>query len=160
MKHMKRAAAYLLACVVLCAAMAGCGSQQEQEETQQQGAVSSEQGEQEQMPSEVPESVGTVFEQYEAGLEGEGISYERVQMAAEIVGATEGVKYKIGDGAVELYLFDEADEAYAQVLEKQSLTMEGFGAFPATVENGMAIIVSDLEEETYLDIFHSIVVSE
>lgn len=160
MKNMKRAAAYLLACVALCAAMTGCGSQQEQEETQQQGAISSEQEEQEQMQSEVPESAGTIFEQYEAGLEAQGISFEKVQMAAEIVGAAEGAKYKIGDGAVELYLFDEAEDAYAQAFEKQSLTMEGFGAFPATVENGMAIIISDLEEEAYLDIYHSIVISE
>lgn len=160
MKHMKRAAAYLLTCVVLCAVMTGCGSQQEQEETQQQGTVSSEQGEQEQMPSEVPESVGTVFEQYEAGLEGEGISYERVQMAAEIVGATEGVKYKIGEGAVELYLFDKAGEEYAAAEEKQALTMEGFGDFPATVENGMALVVSDLESGPYLEIFHTLTAAD
>lgn len=160
MKHVKRAAASLLACAVLCAAMTGCGSQQEQAEVQQQGAASSAQAEPEPTPNEVPESTGTVFEQYEAGLDAQGISYEKVQMAAEIVGADQGMKYKIGDGAVELYIFDESGEAYAKAFEKQALTMEGFGDFQATVENGMAVIVSDLEAETYLDIFRSIVVPE
>lgn len=150
MKNMKRAAALLLACAALCAAMTGCGSQQEQNVT------SSAQEGPEQTPSGEPESAGTVFEQYEAGLEAQGISFEKVQMAAEIVSAAEGMKYKIGDGAVELYLFDEGAEAYVAAEEKQALTLEGFGDFPATVENGMALVVSDLEGDAYLEIFRSL----
>ncbi len=156
MKNMKRAAALLLACAALCAAMTGCGSQQEQEDKQEQNVTSSAQEGPEQTPSGEPESAGTVFEQYEAGLEAQGISFEKVQMAAEIVSAAEGMKYKIGDGAVELYLFDEGAEAYVAAEEKQALTLEGFGDFPATVENGMALVVSDLEGDAYLEIFRSL----
>ncbi len=160
MKHMKRAAALLLTCAALCAALTGCGSQQGQEDKQEQNVTSSVQEEPEQTPSGEPESAGTVFEQYEAGLEAQGIFFEKVQMAAEIVGAAEGAKYKIGDGAVELYLFDEEAEAYTAAEEKQALTLEGFGDFPATVENGMALMVSDLEEGAYLEIFRSLTTAE
>ncbi len=160
MKHMKRAAASLLACVALCAVLAGCGSQQEPETTPPQQSTSSEPTEQVTTPSGESEDPGTVFEQYEAGLEAQGIAFEKVQMAAEIVGAAEGAKYKIGDGAVELYLFDEEAEAYTAAEEKQALTLEGFGDFPATVKNGMALMVSDLEEDAYLEIFRSLTTAE
>ena len=81
MKSMKRAAALLLAYTALCAALTGCGSQQEQEDKQEQNVTSSVQEGPEQTPSGEPESAGTVFEQYEAGLEAQGISFEKVQMA-------------------------------------------------------------------------------
>lgn len=160
MKSMKRAAALLLTYTALCAALTGCGSQQEQEDKQEQNVTSSVQEGPEQTPSGEPESAGTVFEQYEAGLEAQGISFEKVQMAAEIVGAAEGAKYKIGEGAVELYLFDKAGEAYAAAEEKQALTMEGLGDFPAKVENGMALVVSDLESDPYLEIFHTLTAAD
>lgn len=152
---------------IMCIALTACGTQGEQEETEQSQSAAPVETEQE--PVETSEAVQeekedmqqqTVFEQYETALEEKGESFERVQMAAEIVGAREGVKYKIGNGAVELYLFDEENEAYQRAYENQALTMEGFGDFPATVENGMAIIVSDLEEERYIEIFQSLKVAE
>lgn len=61
---------------------------------------------------------------------------------------------------MELYLFDKAGEAYAAAEEKQALTMEGLGDFPAKVENGMALVVSDLESDPYLEIFHTLTAAD
>lgn len=98
----------------------------------------------------------TVFEQFEAGLQGKDISYEKVAMAADLVGAKEGVKYKIGEGSVELYVFDETSEAYKTANTKQALSMEGFGEFSAKVANGKALLVSGLDSAVYEVIFDSL----
>ena len=165
---------YIMVCVAaLMLALAACGANEaqvaaSQTQTEQQkespapaetAPTPAETPEQAQQP-EPEQTAGTVFEQYEAALDKQGISFEKVQMAAEIVGAAEGAKYKIDGGAVELYLFDTESEAYKTAAEKQALTMQGFGDFPATVEKGMALVVSDLESEPYLEIFHSLTVTE
>lgn len=159
----------MVCAAALVLALAACGSQQEPA-AQQATPTQTEQTRESPAPAEATPTpaateepaapAGTIFEQYEAALEAQGISFEKVQMAAEIVGAAEGAKYKIDGGAVELYCFDVDGEAYKTAEDKQALTMQGFGDFPATVENGMALIVSDLESEPYLEIFRSLTVTE
>lgn len=99
----------------------------------------------------------TVFDQFEKELVKANINYEKVTMAADLVGAAQGVKYKIDNGAVELYLFDEASDAYKSAEAKQAISLDGFGDMRAKVDNGMALLVSDLDAKTYEDIFESIV---
>lgn len=60
----------------------------------------------------------TKFEQFEAGLDELGIKYEKVTMGADLVGAQEGVKYKLSDGNVELYKFDTSTDAYKTAVKK------------------------------------------
>lgn len=164
---------YIMACIVIVLVLAACGAQQtpavqdtqaQTEQTKESTALTPEsaQGETAELEKQ-PEQTAlarTAFEQYEAALDGKGISFEKVQMAAEIVGAAEGAKYEVDGGAVELYIFDADGEAYKTAEDKQALTMQGYGDFPATVENGMALIVSDVESEPYLEIFRSLTVAE
>lgn len=90
----------------------------------------------------------TKFEQFEAGLNDAGITYEKVTMAAEIVGTSTGVKYEIGDGAIELYEFDPSSDACKTMQEKKALTMEGFGDFPVEVNGSLAMLLSELDDGT------------
>lgn len=99
----------------------------------------------------------TVFEQFESRLTKEGIRYEKVSMAADLIGAKEGAKYKIGEGSVELYLFDESSDAYVNAEKKQAVTLEDFGDIDAMVADGMALMVSGLDAQLYNEIFKSVI---
>lgn len=96
----------------------------------------------------------TVFEQFEDALEDKNITFQKVTMGAELVGAEQGVKYKLQNENVEIYRFDTSSDAYVEAENTQSLKMEGFGAFEATVVNGYAIVSDNAE---LINIFTSIV---
>ncbi len=98
----------------------------------------------------------TVFERFEAILQDRNITYETSQTFAEMIGAEQGIKYHIGDGRIELYLFDESSSAYKTALETQKLTIEGFGNFEAHVASGVAMQIDGLDESVYLEIFKEI----
>lgn len=105
-----------------------------------------------------PESK-TKFEQFEAGLEDAGISYEKQTVAADMVGASIGARYVIGDGRAELYQFDPESDAYKQMKESKSLTLEGFGAFPVEVNEEMALLLNSFSSDAQskvLEIFKNI----
>lgn len=65
------------------------------------------------------------------------------EMAAELVGAESGIKLTSNDSKVELYKFDKNSSTYKTAEENQQLTMEGFGNFDATVQNGYAMIIDE-----------------
>ena len=96
----------------------------------------------------------TVFEQFENALIDKNLEYEKVTMAADLVGAEQGIKYKLQDENVEIYRFDPTSDAYLKAKETQSLQLDGFGAFEATVLNGYAINSDNLE---LINIFKDIV---
>ena len=98
----------------------------------------------------------SVFERFENALQNQGISFDSTQMVADLIGAKQGVKYSIGDGKIELYLFDEESEKYAAALSSQKLTLEGFGDFDAHVASGVAMLIDGLDESTYTAIFEEI----
>lgn len=96
----------------------------------------------------------TVFEQFEESLDKKNITFQKVTMGAELVGAEQGIKYKLQGENVEIYRFDTSSDAYLEAKRTQSLKMEGFGAFEATVVNGYAIVSDNLE---LINIFKDIV---
>lgn len=101
-----------------------------------------------QEPAASPEQPQSdIFTQFQDALDSAGYSYETTVMGAELVGAEQGMKYKIGDGSVELYRFDESSDAYKKADEDNALTLEGFGAFPATVKDGRALLIDGLADE-------------
>lgn len=102
-----------------------------------------------------PQSAGG-FAQFETGLDGLGISYERLPMAAEYVGAVSGFKYKTADFTVELYQFDPESDAYQQASANNAITMEGFGSIPAYVANGFAMYCESGLPQTVLDLFNTL----
>lgn len=87
----------------------------------------------------------TVFESFEKVLNDKGLTYEKVTMAAEMVGAQQGIKYKMGDSKVEIYRFDTSTNVYKDAEESQSLQLDGIGSFEAVVKNGYAILSDDQE---------------
>ena len=103
-------------------------------------------------PEPIPETK-TVFERFEDALTAKGLSFEKSIMAAQLVGAEAGAKYKIGSGTVELYSFDRTSEAYKAAESKQAVTLDGFGDFPAKVVGGYAMLVDGLDADTYNDVF-------
>ncbi len=99
----------------------------------------------------------TAFEQFEKGLEDEGLEYEKVTMAAEMLGAIEGYKYKFESDKAELYRFDKDSDTIKDAAENKSLYMEGFGSFPVEVNGNLALIVEDDENsEVISKIFNAI----
>ncbi|MCI2105436.1 MAG: hypothetical protein LKK00_01765 [Intestinimonas sp.] len=85
----------------------------------------------------------TKFEQFEAGLDELGITYEKVAVDADMVGAQQGTKYKLSDGNVELYKFDTSTDAYNTASKNKAITLQGFGDFPAEFNNDMALVFDD-----------------
>lgn len=141
----------------VAAVLTACGAEtdnspQEVTATTEKNGEKSEQGQQ----AEDQEDTKDAFTQFEDALKEKGIDYEKNVTAAEMIGAEQGMKFKIGDGAVELYRFDTGSDAYTKAEETQSIYLEGFGAFPATVKDGLAMTISDLEEAEYTEIFDNI----
>ena len=99
----------------------------------------------------------TKFEQFEKGLNDNNITFEKTVMAAEMVGAVEGYKYKFDDGKFELYRFEDGSDALKQATENKSIHLEGFGSFPVEINNNLAGIV-DVEnnKDTLMEIFNNI----
>lgn len=59
-------------------------------------------------------------------LKGLNITFEKVEMAASMVGAVSGVKFKTSDGAIELYKFDVNSPAYNLAVETNTITLSDF----------------------------------
>lgn len=88
----------------------------------------------------VQEEVSTPFDHFEASLDDAGYTYETVTMAAELVGAHIGVKYKFDFGTVELYQFEDDSDALAQATKDGGLTLEGFGVVRCDFNGSLAAI--------------------
>lgn len=98
-----------------------------------------------------------IFAVFESGLLSLGIEYERVDMGAEMVGALQGVKYKLPDGNVELYMFDANSDSLKVAAEKQAITLEGFGDFSANINGNYALMIEDVaQKDEILDLFQKI----
>ncbi len=100
------------------------------------------------------------FESFENTLKEKGVQYEKIQMVAEYIGAEKGYKYKIENGTIELYQYDKTSEKYKKAEEKQTVSLEGFGDFSATVSNGYAMIINDLDTSTYVEIFQNVIAKQ
>lgn len=107
--------------------------------------------------TEEPGETSTPFDRFKRALDNSEYSYEVVPMAAELVGASVGEKYKFDFGTVELYQFDENSEAFSKAKENDGLTLEGFGVFPCRFNGNLAAIIDVAENEDALtDMFDSL----
>lgn len=95
------------------------------------------------------------LEQYllDSGL----ISGERTEKSASLIGAISGFGY--GDQDAEVYEFDENSEAYKNMKETNSLTLEGFdfSMTPAAINGKYVLIFSNNSEpnQSIVDVFNS-----
>lgn len=104
-----------------------------------------------------PEETSTPFDRFEAGLNDAGYTYETVPMAAELVGAHMGVKYKFDFGTVELYQFEDGSDALAKATQDGGLTLEGFGVVRCELNGDLAAVVSVTEnEDALLSLFNGL----
>ena len=94
----------------------------------------------------------TVFEQFENSLDDSNVIYEKVTMAAELVGALQGIKYETDKGIAEIYIFDMSSDSYKNAVENQALELDGFGPFEAVVKNGMALLLSDDADNDFFEV--------
>ena len=155
---MKKTIAAIACASALLIALSACGAPVEQNEgntTPAPAVVSPAQEPTAVQGAESDQPQSDIFAQFQVALDSAGYTYETVVMGAELVGAEQGMKYKIGEGSIELYRFDEDSESYKKASEDNALTLDGFGAFPATVKNGFAILINDLpdSESDILSIF-------
>lgn len=104
-----------------------------------------------------PEPTAAPPASFESGLDSLGITYERVTMAAEYIGAKTGYKYKTDGYNVELYQFDPDSDAYKQAAADNAVTMDGFGTIPAYVHDGLAMLCTDGDlPQSVLDVFNAL----
>ena len=97
-----------------------------------------------------------VLAKFEDELKSRNIAYEKIETAAAMIGAEKGVKFLIGDGRVEVYVFDKSSEAYKTAEKNQKISLAGFGEFPALITGGVAMMVEDLDTATYEAILRSV----
>lgn len=103
------------------------------------------------------DGVKTPFEDFEAGLTDAGYKFETVIMAAELVGAKTGMKYKLDFGSAELYQFESGSDALKKAVEDGGLNLEGFGTFPCHFNGDLAVIIDVTEnEDSLLDLFNEL----
>ena len=108
-------------------------------------------------PTAAPPASADAFASFESGLDALGITYERVTMAAEYIGAKTGYKYKSDGYNVELYQFDPDSDAYKQAAADNAVTMDGFGTIPAYVHDGLAMLCTDGDlPQSVLDVFNAL----
>ena len=104
--------------------------------------------------TEENEARETPFERFEAALDNAKYSYESVPMAAELVGAKMGMKYKFDFGQLEIYQFEDDSEALSKAIGDKGLTLEGFGIFPCKFNGNLALLIDVTEnEDDLLSIF-------
>lgn len=133
---MKVRTSALILAASLAVVLAGCGASNTGEEPTPPPTSQIEAHPTEQASSDV-------FESFKNALENEGYDFEVVQMAADLVGAERGEKYKFDFGSVELYRFADGAEA----LSSGEVTLEGFGAFPIEVNGNYGLLASLDENE-------------
>ncbi|NBI68227.1 hypothetical protein D1646_15740 [Pseudoflavonifractor sp. 60] len=141
---------------VMCLSMAACKGEEKSSPSNSIPSDSSASSSQAQSSSIAPESKGgeTPFERFAAELDDANYSYESVVMAAELVGAKIGMKYKFDFGKVELYQFEDGSEALSKAINDNGLTMEGFGVFPCQFNGNLALLIDVTEnEDNLLSIF-------
>lgn len=107
-------------------------------------------------PTAVPPAASDSFSAFESGLDSLGISYQRVTMAAEYIGARTGYKYKTGEYNIELYQFDPDSDAYQQAVADNAVYMDGFGTMPAYIHDGLALLAVDGMPQSVVDLFNSL----
>lgn len=108
-------------------------------------------------PTAAPPASADAFAAFESGLDSLGITYERVTMAAEYIGAKTGYKYKADGCNVELYQFDPDSDAYKQAVSDNAVTLDGFGTIPAYVHDGLAMLCTDGDlPQSVLDVFNAL----
>lgn len=107
-------------------------------------------------PTAAPPAAPDSFSAFESGLDSLGISYERVTMAAEYIGARTGYKYKTWDYNIELYQFDPDSDAYQQAVADNAVYMGGFGTMPAYIHDGLALLADDGMPQSVVDLFNSL----
>lgn len=72
---------------------------------------------------------------------------EETEMAASMIGAKSGIKYKTDKGSLEFYEFDKTSDAYKKAEADGIITLEGFGDFEIVVNNGFAMMKTEYNEE-------------
>ena len=64
-----------------------------------------------------------VFADFENSLSESGIAFEKIQKAADMIGAVEGYGYKIGEDTVELYKFDVESDSYKNAVATGKISL-------------------------------------
>lgn len=139
--NMKRKMTSLILAMLTAVTLTACGNEPAENSSGATTPPSSQTTEQQNTTT--PDAAADAFEQFKAALDDAGYTYEVVPMAAELVGAERGEKYKFDFGSVELYRF----AAGADPLTSGEVTLEGFGAFPIEVNGDYGLLVSLDENE-------------
>jgi len=134
----------LLMVASMCLAMTACG---ESTPSTSSAAQSSKAIASSSMVASSSQTEQTKFEQFESGLDKLNIKYEKVNMVAQIIGAEQGIKYKLSDGNVELYKFDKESDDYKKVVKNKAVTVSGLGDFSVELNDNMALVFDDNVKE-------------
>lgn len=155
---MKKLIAIILS-ALLVASLGACSSAETSSapESSASSASAAESKEASEISSEMeptPEpTVENGFDAFASGLSALGGNWEETPMAADMVGAEEGIKYTSDIGSVELYRFADGAEA----LSTGMVTLEGFGEMPIEIAGNYGLFLSvESREDEILSLFQTL----
>lgn len=105
----------------------------------------------------------TLFQKFEEELTNNGYDYEKDIQWASMIGAKEGIGYRLTTGgSAELYIYDKESEAYKAAERAQAIVYinECVSGDSAIVKNGAALLMIDLDNskaKEIEEIFNSVV---
>lgn len=157
---MKRMA-ILLTSVMCCALLAACGDKADPAATTTPSvAVTPSATAGAQTSDGIEPASGKIIEAMRDKLKAEGIEYEEVRVAAEMVGAEEGTSFELADGGrFELYRFDKLSDAYKKAVDTMEVELEGFDMkLPLAAFNGDTSLYLDgvKDEAKIKELFESL----
>lgn len=92
------------------------------------------------------------FEIFEQGLTDNGISFEKEEKLASMVGAVEGYGYSTDIDYVEVYKYDTKSDAYSYAKKNNVISFGDWGDLPAII-NGELALYNDDTNQVIIDIF-------
>ena len=121
-----------LLCATMIFGIGGCSSKNDSNPKQKQQEVKKD-----------PMS----FEVFEKMITDKGFKItEKVDMAAQLIGGIQGLKYITDNGDFELYKFDTTTEAYKKAKEEGVITLDGFGDLNVVVNSDYVLLATDVDE--------------
>lgn len=87
-----------------------------------------------------PPASQNIFHKFEQKLQDLGIEYSTETFRAELVGAQDGLRYKIGNGRAEVFVFDTLTEDYRKAAETGRIYLKEPRLSMPAVQNGAAFL--------------------
>ncbi len=152
---------FLITALLACLAACGQGAEEPEVIYFDKGTIySPSNGEEHSLPDLWPEVESrrkTFLELFVEGVKEAGFATAEITQLSEeeLSGAMEAFRFKIEEGYVTLYYFDDHSDIYKSILESKELVIDGAGTVPVEVVNSIAMYLDGIcNREMFIQMFH------